>query len=182
MTSALRRTSWSPYIVGLGLGLLSCAAFATANKHLAITLQLEHAAALVQQVAAPQAAQSNPYFDVRAVQGKSPAITWEMTLLVGVFFGALLSARLSGDRSQSAVPLLWARRFGDATARRFAFAFMGAALMVFGARLAGGCTSGHGISGTLQLAVSSWVFISLAFATAVATAFAMYGRAGRSDV
>lgn len=45
------------------------------------------------------------------------------------------------------------------------------AIMVFGARIAGGCTSGHGISGTLQLAVQSWTFILLAFAVAIATAF-----------
>jgi uncharacterized membrane protein YedE/YeeE len=130
----------------------------------------------------PQAAQSKPYYDVRARQNKSPRISWEMMLLVGVFFGALASARLSGDRFRATVPSLWSRRFGSSTAKRFAFAFVGAGLMVFGARLAGGCTSGHGISGTLQLAVSSWVFITLAFATAVATAFAMYGKAGRRHV
>ena len=36
---------------------------------------------------------------------------------------------------------------------------------MYGARLAGGCTSGHGISGGLQLAVSSWVFLAVMFAT-----------------
>ena len=51
--------------------------------------------------------------------------------------------------------------------------------MVLGARIAGGCTSGHGISGTLQLAVQSWTFIVLAFAAAVATAFLLFGKEGR---
>ena len=54
--------------------------------------------------------------------------------------------------------------------------------MVFGARVAGGCTSGHGISGDLQLAASSWVFMPTAFAVAVGTAFLMYGREGRRHV
>ena len=54
--------------------------------------------------------------------------------------------------------------------------------MVFGARLAGGCTSGHGISGDLQLAVTSWVFITVAFAAAITTAFLIYGREGRNHV
>jgi uncharacterized membrane protein YedE/YeeE len=54
--------------------------------------------------------------------------------------------------------------------------------MVFGARLAGGCTSGHGISGDLQLAASSWVFMPLAFVVAIATAFLMFGKEGRSHV
>ena len=38
-------------------------------------------------------------------------------------------------------------------------AFGGGMLMAFGARLAGGCTSGHGISGTLQLNVASWISV-----------------------
>ena len=38
---------------------------------------------------------------------------------------------------------------------------------MYGARLAGGCASGHGISGTLQLALSSWVFTVLMFGTAI---------------
>jgi hypothetical protein len=39
-----------------------------------------------------------------------------------------------------------------------------------GARWAGGCTSGHGISGTLQLAVSSWVAAGCFFAGGILTA------------
>ena len=54
--------------------------------------------------------------------------------------------------------------------------------MVLGARIAGGCTSGHGISGTLQLALQSWLFIALAFVVAIATAFLMFGKAGRHHV
>jgi uncharacterized membrane protein YedE/YeeE len=41
--------------------------------------------------------------------------------------------------------------------------------MMFGARLAQGCTSGHGISGSLQLAVSSWIFVVVFLAVAVGT-------------
>jgi uncharacterized protein len=80
------------------------------------------------------------------------------------------------------VPPLWRWRFGDSTARRFAAAFVGGAVMVLGARIAGGCTSGHGISGTLQLAVQSWTFIILAFASAVATAFLVFAKEGRDHV
>ena len=54
--------------------------------------------------------------------------------------------------------------------------------MVFGARVAGGCTSGHGISGTLQLAVQSWLFIVLAFIAAIGTAFLIFGPEGRKYV
>ena len=80
------------------------------------------------------------------------------------------------------MPPLWERRFGPGAAKRLAFAFLGGAVMVFGARVAGGCTSGHGISGMLQLSASSWVFMPLAFAVAIATALLMYGREGRQHV
>jgi uncharacterized membrane protein YedE/YeeE len=182
MANPLTMKSWSPYVVGAGIGVLSWFAFATADKHLAITLQYEHLAALAEKAVVPEVEQTNNYYTVRAEQGLSPKIGWYVMLIVGVFLGALVSSWLSGDRPRIKVPPLWRWRFGDSTLKRLAFAFLGGAVMVFGARLAGGCTSGHGISGTLQLAASSWLFIILAFAVATATAFLMYGREGRNHV
>ena len=182
MRNPLTLKSWSPYVVGAGIGVLSWFAFATADNHLAITLQYEHIAAMLQSVLAPDAAQADGYFAARAAEGLEPKIGWYMMLLVGVFLGARLSAWLSGDRPSYDVPPLWRWRFGERPAHRFAGAFAGGALMVFGARVAGGCTSGHGISGSLQLAVQSWTFIVLAFAAAIATAFVLFGREGRNHV
>jgi uncharacterized membrane protein YedE/YeeE len=51
-------------------------------------------------------------------------------------------------------------------------------ILIVGARMAGGCTSGHGISGGLQLAVSSWVFFLSMFASGVLAAMLLYRRAG----
>jgi hypothetical protein len=127
--------SWSPYVVGALIGMLSWFAFGTADKHLAITLQYEHIAGLTQQAVAPEAQATNHYYAVRAEQGKSPKINWELMLLVGVFFGALASSRLSGDRSDITVPPLWRWRFGDSVRKRFLAAFVGGAVMVFGAAL-----------------------------------------------
>lgn len=36
--------------------------------------------------------------------------------------------------------------------------------MIFGSRLAGGCTSGHGISGMSQLSISSVISVAAMFA------------------
>jgi uncharacterized membrane protein YedE/YeeE len=54
-------------------------------------------------------------------------------------------------------------------------------VLMFGARLAGGCTSGHGISGSLQLAVSSWSFFVAMFVSGLLTALALY-KTGKSHV
>jgi len=51
---------------------------------------------------------------------------------------------------------------------------LGGIIMGFGARWAGGCTSGHGISGTLQLAVSSWLAAICFFAGGILTAMFIY--------
>ena len=182
MANPFTMKSWSPYVVGIGIGVLSWFAFASANKHLAITLQYEHIAAMAQMTVAPEAVNTNRYYAVRAQAGLEPKVGWYLTLLVGVFLGSMLSSWLSGDRSRITVPPLWRWRFGDSAGTRFIAAFLGGTLMVLGARIAGGCTSGHGISGTLQLAVQSWLFIALAFATSVATAFLIFGREGRSHV
>ena len=54
--------------------------------------------------------------------------------------------------------------------------------MLFGARMAGGCTSGHGISGGLQLALSSWTFFFAMFASGTFMAFTLFGTGGRQHV
>lgn len=178
---ALRRTAWSPYAVGAGIGVLSWFAFATADHPLGITTAFEHTAALLGRAASPSLEHGAYFADARA-QDSAPKIGWEWMLVVGVFLGAWLSARLSGDRAKEDVPALWAWRFGDGRATRYAAAFLGAALMMLGARIAQGCTSGHAISGALQLALSSWIFGAVMFAAGVGTAFALFGREGARRV
>jgi hypothetical protein len=46
--------------------------------------------------------------------------------------------------------------------------------MSFGARTAGGCTSGHGLSGTSLLNMSSWIALFCFFIGGLIVAFAMY--------
>ena len=93
-----------------------------------------------------------------------------------------MSARMSGDRTKRSVPPLWEWRFGPSVPKRLAVVFFGGALMMFGARLAQGCTSGHGISGALQLALSSWIFVILLFAAGTGVTFLLYGREARDHV
>jgi uncharacterized membrane protein YedE/YeeE len=69
---------------------------------------------------------------------------------------------------------MWIARFGDSIALRAAVAFGGGILMAFGARLAGGCTSGHGISGTLQLNVASWIAVICFFIGGIAVAMLLF--------
>ena len=182
MDNPITRKSWSPCVVGAAIGVLSWFAFATADKPLGITTAFENTAALVEKATIPNFEQTNEYYAAKAKEGKSPKVDWEWMLVLGVFLGALLSASLSGDRTTESIPGLWRRRFGGSVGKRLIAAFLGGGLMMFGARLAQGCTSGHGISGALQLAASSWVFVVVMFAVATGVAFLLYGKEGAQHV
>jgi hypothetical protein len=71
--------------------------------------------------------------------------------------GALGSSLLSGDFDWRWIPSQWADAFGSNVPVRVVASLLGGVLLGIGSRWAGGCTSGHGISGTMQLAVSSWI-------------------------
>lgn len=181
MRNVLSMKSWSPYVVGVGIGMLSWFAFASVDRPIGITTAFEYTSALVETSAAPEV--TEPYLADQAEKNRRPKIDWEWMLVVGVFLGAYVSSKMSGDRVQGEhVPPLWQWRFGDSTARRYLGAFVGAFIMMLGARIAQGCTSGHAISGTLQLALSSWIFAPTIFIVGIATAFLMYGREGRAHV
>ena len=178
----LKQRAWSPYVVGALIGILSWFSFASVDKPLGITTAFEYSAALAVKATAPAVAETNAYYKAPE---KKPKIDWEWMLVVGVFIGAWVSSKLSGDRGSAAdaVPPRWQKRFGPSRAKRYAGAFLGGTLLMFGARLAQGCTSGHGISGALQLAVSSWIFVVVFVASGIAAAFALYGGgdAGKVD-
>lgn len=75
------------------------------------------------------------------------------------------------------MPALWRANFGDGSLnKRYLVAFIGGFLVLYGARLAGGCTSGHMMSGMMQTAVSGYIFAAGAFAAAVPVAILMYKK------
>jgi hypothetical protein len=59
---------------------------------------------------------------------------------------------------------------------RYAVAFAAGFLMLFGARIADGCTSGHGLSGLAQLSVGSTVAVAGMFAGGIITAMVALRR------
>ena len=98
---------------------------------------------------------------------------WQMAMVIGIALGAFISTTISGARRQIISPV-WKRAVGiDTLASRAPMAFAGGFIMVVGARIADGCTTGHGISGMAQLAVGSTVAVAAMFAGAIATALLM---------
>lgn len=182
--AALSAVRWNAYSVGVGIGLLSCVSFLTMDKAIGTSTSFVHVAGFIEGIFAPGhviGEGANAYY-AKEISAKTPMFDWQMMLVIGVFLGALLSNRLSRGAAPEMVPGLWAWRFGPSVRNRYVAAFGFGVVMLFGARMAGGCTSGHGISGGLQLAVSSWTFFLAMFVSGVATAFALYGKRGRDHV
>src|SRR5581483_1486554 len=102
---------------------------------------------------------------------------WQVALVAGIALGAFISVKLSGAKRRPISPI-WARALGSSSpGRRYAVAFAGGFLLLFGARLADGCTSGHGLSGMAQLSVGSTVAVASMFAGGIAAAMLMLRRA-----
>ncbi len=175
-----RGSRWSPYLVGAAIGVLSWITFALMGKALGTSTTLVRWAGLIESLFAYDHVVGNTYYQKYLVD--KPAIDWQMLLVIGLPIGAALGAWLTGSFHVERVPELWKWRFGPSRWVRYAAAFAGGFLLLFGARLAGGCTSGHGISGGLQLSLSSWIFFAAFFAAALGTAFAIYGKDGRNHV
>lgn len=173
MIKYLRQKKWSPYVVGFLIGILSWLTFVTADHPIGVTTAFENTAAVSLKSLGPTIASENSFF---SKPGTDPKIDWEWFFVIGIFIGALISSRLSKDQAKESVPPLWLQRFGPSISRRYIAAFFGGAIMMIGARFAQGCTSGHMISGTLQLAVSSWVFAAVVFTFGILFSRSIYGK------
>lgn len=161
--------AWSPYLVGTLIGLLSMATFYFSNKPLSVSTAYARLAGLIGNLFSRGHTENLKFY-----QDKKPKIEWGVMLMLGMILGAFIAAVTGGELSAAWVPVLWQERFGPDVAPRLGMAFVGGAIMAYGARLAGGCTSGHGISGALQLSVSSWIALACFFVAAVATAHMLY--------
>jgi uncharacterized protein len=161
--------AWNPYLVGALIGVLSMATFYFSNKPLGVSTAYARLAGLIGYLF------SRPHTDsLKFYQEKSPKVDWEVMLTFGIILGAFLAAYTGGEFQLAFVPPLWETHFGSDLGLRLAVAFGGGLIMAFGARLAGGCTSGHGISGALQLSVGSWLALAAFFAGGVLVARWMY--------
>lgn len=92
----------------------------------------------------------------------------ESVLVIGLLIGGFLAARTARSRPQKQPAAIHAHE--TSSARRYTNAFIGGVLIIFGARLAGGCTSGHIISGITQLSLSGMLFGAGVFIAGIVTA------------
>lgn len=139
------------FVVGPLLGLIVVVLYALANKPLGA---------------------SGAYFQVISLlRRRADVEMWRVWYFVGLVLGALVAAALRGGPSLG---------FGYGALGRvlplpaLAALLLGAGiLMGYGARWAGGCTSGHGLCGTSTLSPASFAVAGTFFVAAVSVTFVL---------
>jgi len=98
---------------------------------------------------------------------KTPLIA-DVAFLVSMFAGSLLVALSSGDfHIQFQLSELHTKLSGNSELQSWITLFIGGLLVGLGTQMAGGCSSGHGLSGCAQLATASFKATATFFGTAV---------------
>ncbi len=164
------REGWNPYLLGGLSGLLMVWSLYYTGKFFGASTSFVRAAALVEGKVIPERAAALEYLVKNAAK-----IDWQMMFVIGILVGAFISSVLFGEFKLKAVPDMWQRHFGDSAVSRGLVAFLGGAVAMFGARLADGCPSGHGLSGTSQLAVSGFIALICFFVAGAIVARMIYG-------
>ena len=161
--------AWSPYLVGAAIGVLSWLTFYFSDKPIGASSFYATLAGFIGKLVAKRHTESLAYF-----KANPPSMDWGLVFVVSTILGGFIAAWTGGEIRNEWLHPMWVDRFGDSIALRGVIGFAGGVLMAFGARLAGGCTSGHGISGTLQLNAGSWLTVICMFIAAIGTAMLLY--------
>lgn len=162
--------AWSPYLAGALSGLVSIGSVLFAGKYFGASTTFVRTAGMVEQAVDPERVATMPYF-----MKEVPMVDWQWMFVVGIFIGSLIAATTSGSFRWQALPDMWQARFGPDRWKRWLTAFLGGTISMFGARLADGCPSGHGLSGSMQLAASGFVALVCFFIGGMIVARLLYG-------
>ena len=168
--TAGRSAAAPPHWVRLGVifGALSAAAIALYGP-IGVSGTYPRFIGTILRRVAPGYAAANPY-----LVKMGSLVTPETMLVLGLLIGGFLASRFTGKSTAPAIEPVHA---SESTAgRRYLTAFIGGVLIIFGARLAGGCTSGHIISGITQLSMSGLLFGATVFGGGMLTAKLLRAR------
>ena len=107
---------------------------------------------------------------------------WEGVMLLGALVGGFLtSVFITKTFRFSIMPTAWKKYKNNSVASRLTWSFVSGFLLIIGARLAGGCTSGHFLSGMSQTAVSSMIFGAVVLVTLLVTGRFFYSKEALDD-
>ncbi|MDA8441899.1 MAG: YeeE/YedE thiosulfate transporter family protein [Peptococcaceae bacterium] len=168
----MKEKTWSPWVAGVVLGIAGIGTYVLADKTIGSSGGLESIDSILGHTFHLPWANSM-YFRFQM----PPVISFQIMLFVGMLIGSAVSSLWSGDFKFRIMPdKLWTSNFGPSVAKRWILIFIGGAIIEFGAGVAGGCTSGLAISGSMQLSPAGFIFIAGLFITGIITTKILYGR------
>lgn len=167
---------WSPYLAGALVGVLAVVSVVVTTQvlgkgqYLGASTTFVRGAGLIEKQLTPGHVEQNDYFQKQKVK-----VDWQMMVVAGIFLGALVASLSDGSFRKEKIPPMWQERFPYGVWCRAIAAFCGGVIAIFGARLAGGCPSGHGLSGVMQLSLSGLVAMVCFMVGGIITARAVFG-------
>jgi uncharacterized protein len=153
---------WHWALSGAAIGAITLALLWVTNQRLGISTGFENLCSLVVR---------NPYLqraEIRHSHG------WRLPFLAGLLVGGLISAVASGGWAPIWDLGLFDEVIGWGPAGKLVWMFGGGVLIGFGTRLAGGCTSGHGIFGLSNLERASLESTAAFMAAGIVTTTLVY--------
>jgi uncharacterized membrane protein YedE/YeeE len=162
------RPLWQPYAAGVVLGLVLILTFILVGNGVGASGFFASAAAALGKSVAPETTSANAYLGKMVANGASPFDSWIVVEVAGIAIGALLAAVSAG---RFRIHLDGSRKIGSSP--RIALALLGGILAGFGSRVAAGCTSGIGLSGTAMLSIGGFVFLLSFFLVGLAVSALM---------
>ncbi len=147
-----RNKYMNSYVAGFLLGILIILAYYFAGEGLGSSGGYRDVAFKAINTVAPNYAQNNSFIAPHVADGNNPINTWLVFELLGVIFGAIISAAIFGR-------LKWT--IGKAphitNKKRLYLALLGGVLWGVGTQLGRGCTSGLVLSGMAVDSLSGYI-------------------------
>jgi len=156
----------NPYLAGVLLGLVLFAAFFVTGNGLGASGGLNRIIVYVEDIFAPGHVDRTPYLLNMAGGDRHPLDHWIVFITLGTLIGGLISGALHGR-----LKLETNKGPNISKSTRWILAFVGGAVMGYGARFARGCTSGQALSGGAVLSAGSWAFMFAVFGGGYALAY-----------
>jgi len=149
-------------IAGAGIGVLTLILLGIGKRRLGVSTGFENVCGLVLNA---------PYFRRESLRASD---TWRLPLLAGLLLGGVLSAVVGGGWAPTWDLGVFDAVIGWGPAGKVAWMFVGGMFIGFGTRMAGGCTSGHGIFGLSNFERSGMLATVSFMATGVITTNVIY--------
>ncbi|TET82846.1 MAG: hypothetical protein E3J37_06520 [Anaerolineales bacterium] len=155
-----------PYLAGALLGLVMFISFFLTGNGLGASGGLNRVLVFFEDLVVPGHIDQTRYLLKMAGGDRNPLDSWIVFVSVGVVLGGFVSGWING---RVRVETGKGPRISNRT--RWLMAFIGGAVMGYGARFARGCTSGQALSGGATLAAGSWVLMFAIFGGGYALAY-----------